>query len=433
MAADFRSSLRRHYYVTPKNYLDFIANYREQLKLNVKKIAVAVKRLDAGLTKLVEAATAVDAMSKELQTAKVIVDAKTLDVEALIKVIEEKTVVAEASEKEATIKKGEAEEQAVIIKAAKEDADASLMEALPAVEAAAAALDNIRKEDLQELKAFTNPPEMVKLVCLMCTCLRPTGDKLEETWGDAKKMLGDSKLLDKLKLYKKDNIKDAWYKAARKYMDKNKDLTVENMASKSKAGQGLLIWVEAIMSYHVIAKKVEPLRNQVKTMEKEQAKTEAALAELNAKLSQLNGELSELNDGYSKANTELTDLQMKASSMEKKLKAASKLIEGLTGERSRWSHDIDDLNAGNGQLVGDCLVNSSFLSYTGAFTAEYREKLLYTTLKTDLITRKVPISETYKVESLLTTDVTVQGWNAMGLPADEHSMQNGILTTSGSR
>ena len=119
--------------------------------------------------------------------------------------------------------------------------------------------------------------------------------------------------------------------------------------------------------------------------------------------------------------------------MEKKLKAASKLIEGLTGERSRWSHDIDDLNAGNGQLVGDCLVNSSFLSYTGAFTAEYREKLLYTTLKTDLITRKVPISETYKVESLLTTDVTVQGWNAMGLPADEHSMQNGILTTSGSR
>ncbi|CAN0517808.1 unnamed protein product, partial [Scytosiphon promiscuus] len=35
--------------------------------------------------------------------------------------------------------------------------------------------------------------------------------------------------------------------------------------------------------------------------------------------------------------------------------------------------------------------------------------------------------------ALLTTDATVQGWVANGLPADEHSVQNGILTTKASR
>ncbi len=38
-----------------------------------------------------------------------------------------------------------------------------------------------------------------------------------------------------------------------------------------------------------------------------------------------------------------------------------------------------------------------------------------------------------QVESLLVTDAIVQGWNSDGLPADENSIQNGILTTAASR
>lgn len=34
--------------MTPKNYLDLIANYRSQLKINDKKIEQSVKRLDGG-------------------------------------------------------------------------------------------------------------------------------------------------------------------------------------------------------------------------------------------------------------------------------------------------------------------------------------------------------------------------------------------------
>jgi Microtubule-binding stalk of dynein motor len=60
--------------------------------------------------------------------------------------------------------------QSEVIAREKALADEALMEALPAVEAAAAALENLDKKDLDEIKAFTNPPQLVKDVCMqVCT------------------------------------------------------------------------------------------------------------------------------------------------------------------------------------------------------------------------------------------------------------------------
>jgi hypothetical protein len=69
--------------------------------------------------------------------------------------------------------------------------------------------------------------------------------------------------------------------------------------------------------------------------------------------------------------------QAKADLMERRLLAASKLIAGLGSERERWTRDIADLEARRERLVGDCLLTSSFLSYTGAFTANYRHAMVY--------------------------------------------------------
>merc|ERR1712138_67324 len=86
-----------------------------------------------------------------------------------------------------------------------------------------------------EVKNFAKPPALVQDACLMVVCLRPTGVKLDENWADAKKMLADTSLLDKLKRYPKDSITEKMMKAVRKYF-KNPKMTVENMKSVSKAG-----------------------------------------------------------------------------------------------------------------------------------------------------------------------------------------------------
>lgn len=54
--------------------------------------------------------------------------------------------------------------------------------------------------------------------------------------------------------------------------------------------------------------------------------------------------------------------------MERRLLAAERLIAGLSSEKERWAADIKALEAAREQLVGDCLLCSSFLSYTGETT-----------------------------------------------------------------
>lgn len=246
-ATRFAEELRRNYYVTPKNYLDFISNYRTQLKASKRHVAAQTKRLEGGLQKLIEAAEAVDRMQAVLQEKKIVVDAKTEKVQALISVIEEKTVIANAQQQQASVKQKYAAEQAIMINQQKAEADEALMEALPAVEAASRALENLDKNSLTELKAFTNPPEAVKKLSMQLVCLRPTGEKFEETWADAKKLLGNGNLLHLLKNYPKDDISDKQMKRTLKWFEgKDFQATLDQMQSVSTAGFGLLTWVVAI-------------------------------------------------------------------------------------------------------------------------------------------------------------------------------------------
>jgi len=55
-SSSFEERLRRFNYVTPKNYLDFINNYKLQLTTSRNKNSEMEKRLDGGLTKLIQTA-----------------------------------------------------------------------------------------------------------------------------------------------------------------------------------------------------------------------------------------------------------------------------------------------------------------------------------------------------------------------------------------
>jgi dynein heavy chain len=63
-------------------------------------------------------------------------------------------------------------------------------------------LATLDKKSVQELKAFTNPPEMVKFT-LEAVCILMD---VKPDWGEAKKLLGASDFMERLKDYDKDNI-----------------------------------------------------------------------------------------------------------------------------------------------------------------------------------------------------------------------------------
>jgi dynein heavy chain len=77
---------------------------------------------------------------------------------------------------------------------------------------------------------------------------------------------------------------------------------------------------------------------------------------------------------------------------------ASALIDGLSGERTRWTEASKGFEAQTNRLVGDVLLATGFLSYTGPFNQEFRT-ILIKQWRSDMIKRKVPFSEV-KIQKL---------------------------------
>ena len=74
---------------------------------------------------------------------------------------------------------------------------------------------------------------------------------------------------------------------------------------------------------------------------------------------------------------------------------------------NRWSEDLQELKNKRIKLLGDCLVCGAFLAYVGAFTWEFRHELVFETWEKDLIEKSVPLSQPFKLEDLLTSDVEI--------------------------
>jgi dynein heavy chain len=221
-------------------------------------------------------------------------------------------------------------------------------------------------------------------------------------------------------------------KGLREYF-KDPNMSLENITTISIAGAGLLRWVIAMMNYYGILKIVAPKRNAVAAAEKMLNTAQNELERIQAEVENLSAQLGHLNKQFETNTAEQIELKTNADLMEKRLDAASRLIAGLGSEHERWSRELQELAVARVKLLGDCLVASSFLSYCGAFTIEFRNELINQTWHTDLVTRGVPVTNPFKLENLLTSEVEISKWNSEGLPSNDLSIQNGILTTRGSR
>ncbi|OXB71685.1 UNVERIFIED_CONTAM: hypothetical protein H355_014889 [Colinus virginianus] len=146
-------------------------------------------------------------MNEELAEKKVIVDDSRRHVEGLIRDIDDKREKANRRQEDATAAARQISEDQTTITREKRSADEALDAAIPALEAAARALESLDKKDITEIKAFSTPPKPVMYVCMCVVVLRPLGKENEaDGWNGARGMLNDVNFLKALLEYPKDNI-----------------------------------------------------------------------------------------------------------------------------------------------------------------------------------------------------------------------------------
>jgi dynein heavy chain len=429
---EFLAKFRRYNYVTPKNYLDFITTYKMLLAKKRKENDDLSKRLNGGLSKLIQASEEVGVMQEDLNAQSIIVEAKTVECGAMLDEISKNTI--DANEKTEAANVMEAELNVLVAQIAQDKvvAEAKLAAALPALEDAAKALQDLSKDDITEVKSFAKPHEFVVQVASSVALLKKLPDV---SWAACKTMMSDGGFLRSLIEFDKDNISDSAVRAIKKFTA-NPKFEPSALVSISTAGAGLLKWVFAMLKYNTVAKEIEPMRNAVKKAEMDLAKSQKSLAKTKQELVELKKFLEKLAIDLQAATVEKEALKNKADTMARQLAAAQKLLDGLAGEKVRWKEEMDLLAQARLLLVGDALVSASFLSYLGAFSFVFRSQLVELWLN-DVSNKRIPMSHSkekpFRLENMLTNEVEIIQWASNGLPSDELSIQNGILTTQASR
>ncbi|NWU79180.1 DYH5 protein, partial [Onychorhynchus coronatus] len=195
---------------------------------------------------------------------------------------------------------------------------------------------------------------------------------------------------------------------------------------------GLCSWTQAMAYFYSINKEVLPLKANLALQEGRLAAAQMELNSAQIQLDEKQMELDEVQAMYDAAMKERQALLDGAETCRRKMNNATALIEGLGGEKLRWTASSKNFQNQIIDLVGNVLLATGFLSYSGPFNQEYRNLLLQL-WKKEMDNKKIPYSNNLNLTSMLVDNATVGEWNLQGLPNDDLSIQNGIIVTKASR
>lgn len=150
----FYETLLRQNYTTPTSYLELILTFKSLLTKKQNEILVMKKRYTTGLEKLEFAASQVSIMQQELRDLQPQLVETSKETEQLMVKIEKDTVEAEAKKEVVAADEAVANKAAAKAKGIKDECESDLAEALPALEAAIAALNTLTTKDITLVKAM---------------------------------------------------------------------------------------------------------------------------------------------------------------------------------------------------------------------------------------------------------------------------------------
>lgn len=236
--------LKRYNYVTPINYLELVKGYKALLAEKRTEIGNLAMKLKNGLSKLDDTRESVEKISIELEVSKKQVALFQKQCEDYLVIIVQQKREADEQAKNVAAKAEklgvEEEEVRVVADAAQADLD----QALPALNSAVKALENINKKDLNEIRSYGKPPPLVEKVMEAVMVLR----KNEPTWEEAKRQLGNAYFIKQLVNFDKDNISDKILKRISQYCA-DENFQPDIVGRVSGASKSLCLWVRAMETY----------------------------------------------------------------------------------------------------------------------------------------------------------------------------------------
>lgn len=388
------------------------------------------RHLHVGLDKLRDTVTQVEELRKSLAVKRTQLEAKNAEAnEKLQRMVKDQQ---EAEQK----KTASIEIQAALVKQEKYIEQrravvmADLADAEPAVLDAQAAVSNIKKQQLQEVRAMANPPEAVKMAMeSVCTVL---GHKID-SWRTVQGIIRRDDFIQRIVNF------DTTIQMTKQLRDTMKkdflsrpSFNFETVNRASKACGPLCKWVLAQVKFSEILDKVEPLRNEVQSLEDQAANTKQQAGTIVTMISELEASIGQYKQEYALLISETQAIKSEMERVESKVNRSMKLLGSLSSERERWESGSRTFDAEMSTIVGDVLLSAAFLAYGGFFDQHYRE-VMWQEWSNHLTEANIKYKPELSLSDYLSTADDRLSWQSKSLPSDALCTENAIMLKSYTR
>jgi dynein heavy chain 1 len=411
-------------HATPRHYLDFINQYVRLFNEKRDELEEQQRHLNVGLDKLQATVEQVEHLRESLAIKRTQLESKNAQANEKLKTMvsdqqdaEQKKIASiEMQTALETQKQRIAERKALVM--------GELADAEPAVLDAQAAVSNIKKQQLTEVRSMANPPEAVKMAMeSVCTVL---GFKID-SWKTVQSIIRRDDFIASIVNF------DTAYSMTPQLRNKMRhdflslpSFNFETVNRASKACGPLCQWVIAQVNYSDILDKVGPLREEVQALEDQAETTMHQATTIITMIAELEARIAAYKDEYALLISETQAIKSEMETVQKRVDRSVTLLDSLGSERTRWEAGSKTFEAQMSTVAGDVLMSAAFLAYGGYFDQQYR-KSMWSAWSAHLGDAGIQCKTELSFSEYLSTADDRLSWQAKSLPADELCTENAIM------
>nr|CAD7423028.1 unnamed protein product [Timema monikensis] len=460
--------------ITPRHYLDFINHFVKLYNEKRSDLEEQQLHLNVGLNKIAETVEQVEEMQKSLAVKSQELQAKNEAANAKLRQMVKDQQEAEKKKVQSQEIQGELEVQTVKIAQKREDVMADLAQVEPAVIDAQAAVKSIKKQHLVEVRSMANPPAIVKValesICLLLVTKHiffspyfwhfPAAVKsikkhhlvevrsmanppqlvkvalesicllLGENAVDWKSIraviMRDNFINSIVSNFSTEDINDDVREKMKSRYLSNPDYNFEKVNRASMACGPMVKWAIAQINYADMLKRVEPLRDELHSLEVQADENKHRGEEVTDLITQLEHSIAAYKEEYAQLISQAQAIKTDLENVQAKVDRSIALLKSLCIERERWEATSETFRSQMSTIIGDVLLSSAFLAYAGYFDQHYRQNLFATWchhLQQAALQFRADIART---EYLSNPDERLR-WQANALPTDDLCTENAIM------
>ncbi|KOC68078.1 Dynein heavy chain, cytoplasmic [Habropoda laboriosa] len=401
--------------ITPRHYLDFINHFVKLYQEKRSDLEEQQLHLNVGLSKIAETVEQVEEMQKSLAIKSQELHAKNEAANAKLRPVK-------GIKRQYLVEIRSMANPPSIVKVALESICLLLEENATDWKQIRAVImkdtvKSIKKQHLVEVRSMANPPAIVK-VALESICLL-LGENASDWKSIRAVIMRDNFINTIVSNFSTEDITDEVREKMKSRYLSNPDYNFEKVNRASMAST-------AQIEYADMLKRVEPLRDELHSLERQAETNKQRGEEVKNLIAQLEQSIASYKEEYAQLISQAQAIKADLESVQAKVDRSIALLKSLVIERERWEATSETFKSQMSTIIGDVLLSSAFLAYAGYFDQHYRQNLFSTWcqhLQQANLQFRPDIART---EYLSNPDERLR-WQANALPTDDLCTENAIM------